>query len=435
MGMEPRPSSRTFARARILATAALLVTCSAAALIGQTISVTVTVSGPTTVTTVTTIADANAVPTEAQAAPIAVRAASPATEPTTAPTTVPAPTAQDLGGGSIIAVPADLMVDAPQRPDVVRSNKTTVDRVLIVSIDGARPDCLLRAATPNLRSLMDHGSFSMYARTTDFAVTNPSHVSMLTGVIPEAHGITTNTDPRPDEFIKVPTIFDIAKQHGLSTAMVSAKSKFSIFNKSNSIDYSWLSPEGSGPDEPVADNAARIVREHKPQVMFVHFATSDANGHGRGWGTPEHLAALSNIDTLLGKVLAAYDAAGIRDGTLIIISADHGGTGRSHGRDDPRSRYIPWIASGPGVRQNFDLTRLGTGFDVTTFDTFATACDALKLPIPDHSEGNPVLPIYERYEMKIPTQAESRRKPNNTATTGPATVPVSPRRGTTWPVG
>ena len=354
------------------------------------------------------------------------------TNPTS--TSGPAPTTQDLVGGSVIGVPPELLVDAPQLPPGSRQNEA-VERVLIISIDGMRPDVMLRAAMPTIRGLMDHGSFTMYARTTDRAVTSPSHASMLTGVTPEVHGVTFNNDPPDGATVLVPTLFDLAKARGLTTGMASSKSKFSIFTRSGHIDSAWLSPESAGSDEATAEHAAAIVREHRPQVMFVHFAGADVNGHGAGWGSPEQLASLAEIDRHVGEVLAAYDQAGIRDGTLIIVSADHGGTGRSHGPDDPRSRYIPWIATGPGIRQNFDLTRLGTGYDVATYDTFATACDALGLPIPEGNDGHPISVIYERNALTLPSQAESRRRPADAAGTDPTTIPVAPRRGTTWPVG
>ncbi|MGH7682478.1 MAG: alkaline phosphatase family protein, partial [Candidatus Eiseniibacteriota bacterium] len=67
-----------------------------------------------------------------------------------------------------------------------------ITRALIVSIDGLRPDLLLRADTPTLHGLMRRGTFTMWARTTAVAVTLPSHVSMLTGVTPGKHGIEWN---------------------------------------------------------------------------------------------------------------------------------------------------------------------------------------------------------------------------------------------------
>src|SRR4051812_45528905 len=82
-------------------------------------------------------------------------------------------------------------------------------RVLIVSIDGARPDLLLRAATPRVHALMQRGSYTFWARTVDEGYTVPSHVSMLTGVVPGRHGVTWDNHIE-DAYPNVPTIFELA---------------------------------------------------------------------------------------------------------------------------------------------------------------------------------------------------------------------------------
>src|SRR4051794_35241398 len=56
-----------------------------------------------------------------------------------------------------------------------------ITRALIISIDGLRPDVMLRADAPNLKSLYTTGSFSFWARTTPLSITLPSHTTMLTG--------------------------------------------------------------------------------------------------------------------------------------------------------------------------------------------------------------------------------------------------------------
>src|SRR4051794_26254863 len=89
-----------------------------------------------------------------------------------------------------------------------------VKHALIISIDGLRPDLMLRAKAPRLQGLLERGSFSMWAKTTPASITLPSHVSMLTGVNPEAHGILWNGDLPLTEPIypNFPTVFDLAKR-------------------------------------------------------------------------------------------------------------------------------------------------------------------------------------------------------------------------------
>jgi arylsulfatase A-like enzyme len=268
---------------------------------------------------------------------------------------------------------------------------------MIVSFDGLRPDVALRADMPHVRGLMARGSFTFWAHTTDIAITLPSHTSMLTGVTPDKHGIHWNQDD-PDakpEYPEVPTLFQLAKKQGRTTAVAAGKSKFRVFAYPGVLDWKFIK-EAS--DDEVADAAAAIVREHKPEVLFVHFPDCDRVGHKDGWGTPEQLEAVSHADKAFGRVLDALNDEHLIDKTLIIVTADHGGNGRVHGGLDPRSRHIPWIAAGPGVKQNYDLTR-NQPLVVATYDTFATACFVLGITPPEHIDGKAVMDIFARAEL------------------------------------
>src|SRR5436190_15297537 len=70
----------------------------------------------------------------------------------------------------------------------------TKPHILIISVDGMRPDLMLRAKTPNIHALFEGGAYSFWARTTPHAITLPSHVSMLTGCIPRHHEVEWNVD-------------------------------------------------------------------------------------------------------------------------------------------------------------------------------------------------------------------------------------------------
>lgn len=270
-------------------------------------------------------------------------------------------------------------------------------RVMIVSFDGLRPDVALRADMPNLRSLMARGSFTLWAHTTNVAITLPSHTSMLTGVVPNTHGIHYNKDDAANTppFPLVPTIFQLAKKARYTTACVAGKSKFHIFDKDDALNWKFIK---EAPDDDVADAAASIITEHQPQVLFVHFPDCDRTGHKLGWGTPEQIATVSHADIEFGKVLKALDNQKLTDKTLIIVSADHGGNGRTHGGLDPRSQHIPWIAAGPGIKANYDLTR-NQKLIVATYDTFATACYVMHISIPEHIDGKPIVDIFAHAEL------------------------------------
>jgi len=261
---------------------------------------------------------------------------------------------------------------------------------LIVSIDGLRPDVLLRADAPTLRGLMQRGIFSMWARTTDVAITLPSHTSMLTGEPPERHGVTWNgsTPPPFKSGPQVPTLFTLAHRQGLTTALVAGKKKFRALRDPVAVDWSFV-PDDETQDAAVADSAVEIIRRHSPNVLFVHLAGVDMTGHAYGWGSETQVRAVTLADRSIERVLKALRERGTLDSTVIVVSADHGGSGTSHGAGDERSRYIPWIAVGPGLPANVDLDQDAT-VHIRTEDTFATVCSMLGIPVPAGIAGRPV---------------------------------------------
>ena len=281
-------------------------------------------------------------------------------------------------------------VAKPQRPI------PAVEHIMIVSIDGLRPDRALLADMPNLRSLIKQGAYTFWAKTTAVSITLPSHTSMLTGVIPQKHGIEWNSDLPFSQpvYSKVPTIFEMASKVGYTTALVAGKHKFEALCKPGTVTWISVATGAKSSNEDVLANAVKIIEEKKPDLLFVHFPDVDTVGHAKGWGSAEQLACIEKTDHQLGDLFASMDRAGTRTSTFMIITADHGGAGLTHGADDARSRHIPWIAVGPGVRKNFDLTS-SASLEVRTEDTCATACYLLGLPQAPYFDGKPVTAAFE----------------------------------------
>lgn len=276
-------------------------------------------------------------------------------------------------------------VRKPERPI------PAIERVLVISVDGLRPDRALLANMPTLRAMLHDGAYTFWAKTTVVAITLPSHTSMVTGVAPNKHGISWNHDLPFSEpvYPNQPTMMEMAKKVGYTTAMVAGKSKFDTLGKPGTLDYMFVPEKGTVTNDVVLAEAVKVIEQHKPEVMYLHFAEVDSTGHRHGWGSPEQFAAIERTDTQLAQVFAALDRAGVRDSTLVILSADHGGAGLSHGAEDARSRHIPWIATGPGTRKFFDITQIGSR-EVRTEDTCATACYVLGLAQQPYFDGKPV---------------------------------------------
>jgi predicted AlkP superfamily pyrophosphatase or phosphodiesterase len=142
----------------------------------------------------------------------------------------------------------------------------------------------------------------------------------------------------------------------------------------------------------------RLISEF-PQnfgVLFVHFGITDGMGHSYGWLSPQQLSVAFRADEALGWILEELDARGLREETLIIITADHGGHASTHGSTSPEDMTIPWIAVGPGIQPRA-LTS-----PIHTMDTAATAAFALGLPIPAEWDG---VPVYEAFGLPVQEQS------------------------------
>jgi predicted AlkP superfamily pyrophosphatase or phosphodiesterase len=277
-----------------------------------------------------------------------------------------------------------------------------IRKIVIISVDGLRPDLALRANTPNIHALMNAGSFTLWARTTAESVTLPSHTSMLTGVTPVKHEIQWNYDLPliHPVYPAYPTIFELAHQAGYTTAMAAGKPKFINLAKPRTLDWIFIPSSQTAEDLEVAAQAVEMILAHQPDLLFVHLPSVDATGHMYGWASDEQMDAIAEADESIGLILWALDQRNLRDSSFILVTADHGGAGLSHGPDDPRSRNIPWIAVGPGIRRNVDLTSY-PNLVINTEDTFSTAAYLLGIPILKNVDGKPVMEIIDRSNQEL----------------------------------
>ncbi|MEQ1877590.1 MAG: alkaline phosphatase family protein [Bdellovibrionia bacterium] len=263
----------------------------------------------------------------------------------------------------------------------IASASPKVGHVVIISIDGGKPDVLRSSQMPTLQGLIGDSSYSWKAHTVFPNVTLPSHTSMLTGVGPNKHKILWNSYIPKNGTVKVATIFGRAKAAGLSTAFFAAKEKFKHLNVQGTLDVFEL-PSGT---PGVSTAAAKYFVEHKPNLLFAHFPEADQVGHKKGWGSNQQKDALKTVDQGIATILAAIAQAELSDDTVVIITADHGGFGWGHGLPIPANYTIPWIAIGKGVAKGQTLPD-----GIRTTDTAATALWLLDVQAAG-LEGRPVM--------------------------------------------
>jgi predicted AlkP superfamily pyrophosphatase or phosphodiesterase len=240
--------------------------------------------------------------------------------------------------------------------------------VLVISVDGMRSDYYVNpppgAAIPNIRRLMDHGSFAEAVVGVYPALTYPSHTTIVTGRMPAEHGIYTNLSSRqagknPNDWfwfakdIRTPTLWDEARAHHLTTASVA-------WPVTAGAPIDWDVPEIWNPNKPAApepfyvarfmnplvtlevaltlgfprrnneddENRTRIADEflirHHPNLTLVHLEALDLAQHDRGPRSARAIAALNREDVHIGEMLAAVRRAGLESSMDVFVVSDHG---------------------------------------------------------------------------------------------------------------
>ena len=238
----------------------------------------------------------------------------------------------------------------------------------MISIDGLRPDYVTaadsyQAKIPNLRRFLKEGAFADGVVGVIPTMTYPSHTTIITGVWPAKHGILANTtfDPRREnqggfywyaEDIRVPTLWDAARQAGMTTASiqwpasVGARVTWNIPEiwRANAPDdakliravstpglLAELEPElGSYPralnieaDELRGRYAARILEAKRPTLLTLHLIALDDIQHETGPGTREAIAVLERLDAVVGALRDAAERLAPGRAFVAIVS-DHG---------------------------------------------------------------------------------------------------------------
>lgn len=252
--------------------------------------------------------------------------------------------------------------------------------VILVSIDGMRPDAMVQADTPTLDQLMATGAYTLHAQTVMPSVTLPCHTSMLRGVDTARHGITTNTfQPlaRP-----VPSLMDVARAQGRRTGFFFNWPELRDLCEPGSLNVAHSFSPCYEPESDwlVARAAAEQVKQAPFDFLFLYLGYTDECGHAHGWMSRPYLDAIANADRCIAHVLDAC-ASGGREVT-VLVQSDHGGHDRSHGTDRPEDMTIPWVLNGPGVHSGRVLDA-----PVRIFDTCPTLAALLDLAPAREWEG------------------------------------------------
>lgn len=247
-----------------------------------------------------------------------------------------------------------------------------VPKVMLIGIDGVRPDALRQVPTPNVDALIRAGAFSDRAQTGLPTLSGPSWTSMLTGVWKEKHGILSNDFPfaqnglseYPDFLTRIERVapalrtFAVADWPPLVKAQRGEGEVIGVPVISDAIDSKLFFDANrmgwAAADELSVDAAVRELRDNDPAALFVYLGNPDEVSHHTGSIEDEYRASIVRADRNVGRLLAAVRArrTSASENWLILVATDHGRLPNgSHGGDSEAERTIFVLASGPTTRR------------------------------------------------------------------------------------
>ena len=230
----------------------------------------------------------------------------------------------------------------------VSGERARTPKVLMIGIDGCRPDALLGAGAPAIEALIAEGTISVEAQTGARTSSGPSWSSLLTGTWADKHGVTDNSFDG-NRFGQYPHLFRRIEE-------VRPELFTASFAHWSPIDEHIVTDAdislGCETAVEVRREAVQLLTQDDPDIVFLHFDDVDGAGHANGYSIdePEYLEAIRQTGREIGLVLDAMRARPTyaEEDWLVLVTTDHGGTD-GHGRDIPEHRTIFFIVSGPSA--------------------------------------------------------------------------------------
>ncbi|MBQ8717710.1 MAG: alkaline phosphatase family protein, partial [Clostridia bacterium] len=263
-------------------------------------------------------------------------------------------------------------------------------RVVLIGVDGA--GAFFRDTdTPCIDEIFENGAISYNVLTSNPTISAQCWGSMLHGVTPGAHRLTNaivgeRAYPTDSPY---PSVFRVIRENN-------PDAKLASFTNWNPINIGIIEDglgvhKDSATDAPMTEKICDYVKKNDPTLLFVQFDEVDHAGHTAGYNTKAHLDQITATDELIGKIYDAYDEMDYLEDTLFIVTADHGGTGLSHGGLSDAEKYVMLAATGKTVEN-------GEIIDMEIRDCASVILYALGYEQPDSWTGRVPSGLFEGVE-------------------------------------
>lgn len=223
--------------------------------------------------------------------------------------------------------------------------------VIVISVDTLRADHISALGrknidTPAIDSLIRDGVLFTHA-FSQYPLTLPSHVTLLTGKLPPNHGVRDNLSYRLDPSVE--TLGVVLRREDYQTAafvsaMVIGK-RTGIANGFDHYDSDMGSREGVVmPDRPGSETVARASAwldqnaEDGPFLLMLHLYEPHSpyeppEPYSSSYDDP-YDGEIAYVDHLVGSFLEKLKGMGLYDNAIVCFLSDHGEGLGDHGEDE-----------------------------------------------------------------------------------------------------
>src|SRR6266550_4253618 len=300
--------------------------------------------------------------------------------------------------------------------------------VVLISVDTLRADHLPvygyhGVATPNIDALRRDGTLFRNACATA-PMTLPSHVTMLTGLLPPEHGVRDNVGFRFDAKTH-PTIASILRGAGYATgAFISSyilrggtglADAFEVYEDSIEARAGARFRDYQRPGNVTAALAEKWLDQQipygKPFFLFFHIyephVPYDPPEPFRSrYASNPYDGEIATADAIVGELLEHLKKLGVYDRAIIVFLSDHGEGLGDHGETQHSILvyrelvHVPLIIKLPrNVRAGSEIREPASLADLLT-----TITSLLGVANPVKSSG---LPLFEKLPADRPVYSES----------------------------
>lgn len=211
--------------------------------------------------------------------------------------------------------------------------------VILISVDGLRPDYLSRGVTPNINALAAGGVRAKVMLPSFPSLTFPNHYTLVTGKRPDHHGIVNNNmeDARIPEvkfalsnraavedrrwWDEAEPVWVTAENAGVKTATMFWPGSEAPIRGVRPTQWMTFDGKLANPAR-VAQVLQWLDQPQRPGFLTLYFDTVDHDGHEFGPDAAEATRAMAEVDSRIGDLVAGLKARGVA--ANIVLVSDHG---------------------------------------------------------------------------------------------------------------